>query len=505
MGFSSTLFIKQPVEEELLCALCLEIFDRPVNSCAEGHTFCAACLSRAQAQASDATCPQCRGELFANAPPNRPLQNMISKLAVRCKNAGAGSDGPATPLAASPVTLDVPENSAEPTELPAKQHQTTAAASVGASDNDSEPTEPPLKQRKTKAGASVGTPARMEAGCGWTGTLEQLDNHLKTCTFVRIRCPLEGCSCRIVKEELAAHQEVCEYRKIACPACHKQVTARAMQRHSASFCPEREVECEYCKEKMTASALGTAFRMSGIVSMDHDAYLSAWTGHLAECPHAEVRCEFWSIGCKEKVKRSELAAHHTAHASKHACLAVKKFASMEQEMHRQLQMQQKEMLWEEMMMSWDIPVDKFAGTSRTVIKSTGPLTAGFKMHLRMDVPQNDGDLKISLCTEQPPWSPVRVRDVSIFVRERSDRWDSGNRYRGNPRFHTRAATLTRPDYSCGGFLQYDVGESDSDSESEYVSTDLNRGDVYAIAVSGLLKLRAKFKVKRVTSVTCKCT
>ena len=184
MGLSSALFVGQPVEEELLCSLCMDVFDRPVNACKEGHTFCAACLTSAQANAP--TCPQCRGELFSTPPPNRPLHNMISKLSVRCSNSGAQSGAAPAP--------------------PQKRRHSDAAAS---GDAPEQPTEPRQKQRRTDSGrdspgqlrtgsaaasADPDPPARGTAGCQWTGTVEQLAEHMKACAFVRVRCGLPGCT-----------------------------------------------------------------------------------------------------------------------------------------------------------------------------------------------------------------------------------------------------------------------------------------------------------------------
>ena len=186
MGFSSALFVSQPVEEELLCSLCMDVFDRPVNACKEGHTFCTACLTSARASAS--TCPQCRGELFPTPTPNRPLHNMVSKLSVRCSNSGA--------------------QSAAPEEPSQKRRHSDAAASADVPGHDAEqPTEPRQKQRRTDSGrdslgqlstasaaVSADPQARETAGCQWTGTLEQLDEHVKTCAFVRLRCGFPGCT-----------------------------------------------------------------------------------------------------------------------------------------------------------------------------------------------------------------------------------------------------------------------------------------------------------------------
>ena len=273
-----------------------------------------------------------------------------------------------------------------------------------------------------------------------------------------------------------------------------------MQSHLERRCPEREVECTYCKQTMTANALGKQpVQPFGMISCaSDDCYKSAWTGHLAECAHATVRCEFWSIGCRDLIKRSEMPAHHAADASAHASLTVQKFASMQQEMERLVQKHRDDTQWEQMGMSWRVATPSLtAGTTRKVIQSTGVLTAGNKMcalrtmmvalvfltiivivefsacsdvarrrYLRLDVAEGDeGELKVNLCTERPPWSPVRVREVSICIEDRPDTWSDGPVYRGQPLFYTRVANLQAPGHSCGGHLSYTC-EPDSDHDSE---------------------------------------
>ena len=328
-----------------------------------------------------------------------------------------------------------------------------------------------------------------------------------------------------------------------------------MQSHLERGCPERQVECKHCKQTMTARALG---EQPMFACASDDQYKSAWTGHLAECAHAKVRCAFWSIGCRDPIKRSEMAAHNATDASAHASLTVQKLASMEAGNKRQLQKLREDMQWEQMAMSWRVPtLGLTAGsTTRQVVRSTGPLVAGNRMcvpqhhsgdatarairiqlvmshsdahthslclslslsvslcrrrYLRLDVAAGDeGELKVNLCTERPPWSPVRVREVSIYVEDRPNSWAfAGNSYKGQPRFDAQAASLQSPGYSCGGPLEYtyepesDGSESDADLE---VTSDrqLNRADLEEISDgSGYIKLRASFQVKKVTSVNVK--
>jgi hypothetical protein len=44
MGIECAAFI-DPVDDELCCAICTDVFDAPVVACKELHTFCGECLN----------------------------------------------------------------------------------------------------------------------------------------------------------------------------------------------------------------------------------------------------------------------------------------------------------------------------------------------------------------------------------------------------------------------------------------------------------------------------
>jgi len=46
MGFDMELFVEQPVDSNLLCAICLSVQDQPARACMNGHTFCFQCLDQ---------------------------------------------------------------------------------------------------------------------------------------------------------------------------------------------------------------------------------------------------------------------------------------------------------------------------------------------------------------------------------------------------------------------------------------------------------------------------
>lgn len=117
MGFETIAFISQPVDDNVCCPLCLEVFESPVTTCLEGHVLCKACFEKLRApkdvesgqdrgdrgsgeeaegnnrnSARTAKCPQCRGDLVDEALPNRPLQSIILQMLLRCESRSTCAD-----------------------------------------------------------------------------------------------------------------------------------------------------------------------------------------------------------------------------------------------------------------------------------------------------------------------------------------------------------------------------------------------------------------------------
>eukprot|EP01046_Picozoa_sp_COSAG06_P044721 COSAG06_NODE_6072_length_3092_cov_9.742980_2_plen_399_part_00 len=393
--------------------------------------------------------------------------------------------------------------------------------------------------------ALADTPASAQpAGCDWTGTREQLDDHLKSCAFTERECPFfSGCKVRVFgAAALAAHREVCEWRLVSCQACKQQVPARRLKHHEQRACPERAVNCPYCKEKMTAKALGekpSRFSYGRGYNRhlnpripSYEDYLSKFTGHLAECQQAEVCCEFSPLGCAQKIKRCEYAVHHTANASAHASLSVKKLREVEQDLVKTRDALREEATWHSMGLTVEIPRSKFAGTRRTVIKSDiGPLVHGYKMYIKMVIAEGvNGAVTVSLCVEDPLWTPVHVQEVSIhlvtgdsyyyddpcwnpkeILNADRDQWIVPDDPIVGP-FPSAArgeAELALPNYSFGGPLRY-IYFPNEDNENDAEPREVTRACLnvtdgrYQMSSSESITLRAHFEVQRTTSARVGC-
>ena len=188
------------LDEELVCTLCRDVLRQP-HSCQAGHSFCKDCI--AEWLGRSRTCPIDRAVLggVETLTRQRPLENMISRLTVRCPHHGR-EDG-----------------------RPAKRPRR--------SQPDDGPSEP-------QAGdGSDGD------GCGWTGKLSERAAHLADeCEFARKLCTHQGCGQRVPVAEVAAHAVACEYRPVACEHCGQSRQARALNIHK-NVCPRAPVDCPY--------------------------------------------------------------------------------------------------------------------------------------------------------------------------------------------------------------------------------------------------------------------
>ena len=106
-----------------------------------------------------------------------------------------------------------------------------------------------------------------ENGCGWTGELRSLDNHLTSCGYALLRCTNK---CTINTEEV-------------------YVLRRDMDNHLKKRCPNRQYQCPHCK--------------------DTGRHCEITTTHLDTCPKLKILCP--SVGCHASVPRCELSDHRT--------------------------------------------------------------------------------------------------------------------------------------------------------------------------------------------------
>lgn len=81
MGFDTDLFVDQPVDDNHVCSVCLDVMDRPTSVCQDGHSFCADCVKDFEQNSSE--CPECRATISYKLL-CRPYMSVINALQVRC-------------------------------------------------------------------------------------------------------------------------------------------------------------------------------------------------------------------------------------------------------------------------------------------------------------------------------------------------------------------------------------------------------------------------------------
>jgi len=278
MGHPTHIFVDQPVDENLICSICLDVCCNATTACSAGHTFCESCLGRLKKK----ECPACRSDYQTNVP-NRPLRSMICALRVRC----------------CVVLLDDDNG--------------------GLSDR---------KKRRTGGGSGDNTKgdSNPDDSCSWEGALGDLNNHNKVCAFVKMRCPLR-CGKRFRRMDVKKHEEECTHRKVECKMCNDKITQSGLKNHQASYCPKAQVKCNYCGEEMDRESLGKKgnypleYFPDTIRKMDRDrANINMCTGHYLKCPKLILRCEFYKRGCKGTFTRDTAAVHHAENVQYHAAL-----------------------------------------------------------------------------------------------------------------------------------------------------------------------------------------
>ena len=206
-----------------------------------------------------------------------------------------------------------------------------------------------------------------QAGCEWTGELNQLEKHLNSkpergnealgCAFEDIQCrecakilerrcledhPFNACPMKVVccdnsaqgcqwmgrlgemKRHLNSNPNLenrltgCRYTLLKCPhnKCGRVFQRRNVVKH-ADVCSHRPVICKYCNSYVsTLDKVKLHWLVCGSFPMDCPKACGVkprrqeLNHHLAhECPRTEVDCEFSFVGCEARLPRSDMPYH----------------------------------------------------------------------------------------------------------------------------------------------------------------------------------------------------
>ena len=156
-----------------------------------------------------------------------------------------------------------------------------------------------------------------ERGCGWSGTLEQLDTHLDpdkgNCQYTDTKCPLD-CQQAISKNKVEQHvAQHCAKRPYVCQHCNFKATYEEVVDKHLPECKYVPLQCP--------NLCGVTFERDFMED------------HMKMCRLEDVECEFSGVGCEYRFRREEQEDHTRQNSHKHLTLT----ASLAVETREQLQ------------------------------------------------------------------------------------------------------------------------------------------------------------------------
>ena len=261
------LEVKSPHYE---CALCLGVMMEPTSGCPEGHSFCKPCYDKALEEKRE--CPTCRrkvdeGKLVRN----RPLENVIAELPMRCEWGGAAEEG--EPMEGS---------AAKRAKLAPAASMTVDALrkQLGERGLDSTGNKPAVVARLEEG-------RKKNAACRWKGSVGELPAHRGECAWAPMKCPHKGCTESPLRRDLQEHEAICGIRMVPCRHCKNELTSRSLAEHEA-ICPCARIECpnEGCCKQMQRGKINV---------------------HRAKCKLEEVTCVI--LGCDARLLRKNMIQH----------------------------------------------------------------------------------------------------------------------------------------------------------------------------------------------------
>ena len=173
-------------------------------------------------------------------------------------------------------------------------------------------------------------------GCGWSGTLGELDMHLDpdqdNCQYVDTKCPL-NCQQTIPKNRVEQHvAEECARRDFTCQHCaFKASYEEVMDIHLP--------ECKYVPLQCP--------NLCGVTCERENM-----EDHMKMCRLEEVACEFSDVGCVEKSTREDLEEHTRKNIQKH--LALTAASTNRENLQLQLSLVKQEQKFQEIFEDFDL-------------------------------------------------------------------------------------------------------------------------------------------------------
>jgi hypothetical protein len=254
MGYDTSLLVVQPEDvAPLICGVCTDLFETPVQVCPGGCTLCESCAMKVKPR----KCPLCRKQMkpAKSLVPNFLIAQMVDKVQTRCVNGGNGGNG--------------------------------GGGGGGGG-------EPAKKKIKTSASAAASVPS--VDGCPWIGPIGGLKMHEAECGFVKVGCTNAACPVSVYRHELASHAAVCAFRRVPCAGCGCVLPPSALVSHVELKCPKCLLACpnDGCALASPADRLPS---------------------HRTVCPSETIKCGFGGGKCDGTYKRGVGSGDHDREAA----------------------------------------------------------------------------------------------------------------------------------------------------------------------------------------------
>ncbi|XP_004572683.2 TNF receptor-associated factor 5 [Maylandia zebra] len=149
--------------------------------------------------------------------------------------------------------------------------------------------------------------------CTTIFTLNNLQEHLKSCQYEQVQCTNTGCIAVLQRRHLQEHlTNICPYRREPCPHCRQLFQLSLIQDHVQSLCPDVKVDCpEGCSQKVPRHKL---------------------TSHRQLCPEVNNDCCFKKFGCSVQGKRRNAKLHEDKAINHHMLLVLRSNTHLEKQM-----------------------------------------------------------------------------------------------------------------------------------------------------------------------------
>ena len=249
-------------------------------------------------------------------------------------------------------------------------------------------------------------------GCGWSGTLEQLDTHLNpdldNCQYVDTSCPFN---------------------------CEQTIPKNKMEQHVAEECVQRDYGCPYCAFKATYEVVVDTHWPKCVylplpcpnlcgVTCEH----GLMEDHMAMCRLQEVACEFTGVGCDTKLKREEQEEHTKQNTHKHLTITAAAAVKMNQQLLQKIEEQKRKS--QQQKLKLDNTLQKLEQVIKLQEKKIEKMEQKFVQLLKESY-QNKVELKqVAKCIDLK-----RTFEMENFSKEKAkDKYDNWK----SPAMHTHA-------------------------------------------------------------------